>query len=352
MNTNRSRLFFLDFLKAISITAVVLFHGIFIPESNYESSKYWVDIAFSPFRFCVPVLFTISFFLLRQGLEKHRDKPIKNIIKKRITRLGLPMLFWFSLAFLLRLAGGVPIFIPLMQGKVFPGAYYLITMLILLPAFCLLSKHLGEIKNFFLLLTIQVSFFGIVYLKLNQSPNNGLIPILQSIARPAPMYWFIYMAIGSLLYENYAFLGRLSEKIPTRVKVVSLIGTALAILGEYSYLRNLVGDHPKPFEYSMFSCILSVFVLFICFANIKPTDLPKWGTAVVQLLSKYSLGIFCVNGILSLVLLQLGILIFKDSQFSLLHTLLFRLMGSITLIIVSLMISRWFGKFGLKAFVS
>ena len=91
--SSQNRIFPLDFLKALSIIAVVSFHGIFIPESTYENSKYWVDVIFSPLRFCVPVLFTISFFLLRRSLDSGSVDSTLQLAKRRLARLLIPTLF-------------------------------------------------------------------------------------------------------------------------------------------------------------------------------------------------------------------------------------------------------------------
>jgi peptidoglycan/LPS O-acetylase OafA/YrhL len=100
-SSQKDRIFFLDVLKAISIIAVVLFHA----SSNLsESTKYQLDILLSPFRFCVPVLLTISLVLLNRSLEINYEDSNWLIFRKRFVRLLLPLSFWFSVASILTLS--------------------------------------------------------------------------------------------------------------------------------------------------------------------------------------------------------------------------------------------------------
>lgn len=68
----------------------------------------------------------------------------------------------------------------------------------------------------------------------------------------------------------------------------------------YSIHENCFFDN---FEYLKISCIISVFVAFFCCASISEDTIPPLARTVVHVLSKYSLGIFCINGILSKFLL-------------------------------------------------
>jgi surface polysaccharide O-acyltransferase-like enzyme len=64
---SQSRLFFLDLLKALSMVAVVSYYSIFLPKSTYAENAFFIDMLFAPLRFCVPMLFTISFLLFERG---------------------------------------------------------------------------------------------------------------------------------------------------------------------------------------------------------------------------------------------------------------------------------------------
>ena len=345
------RIFLLDFLKALSIIAVVSFHGIFVPESAYAISKYWVDILFSPLRFCVPILFTISFFLLKKSIDENCEKNIFELAKIRLSRILMPTFFWFLIAGFIRQMGRAPVWLPLVQGKIFPGAYYLLAMIVLMPLFFWVSPWLAKLRNLTIFLIAQCCVFGLIYLCIIHLPNSHLIQGLRLMARSFPIYWFVYMAIGAYFYENYPLLLKCSMGISIKVKSLSIIVTALLISFEYGYLRHIVGEQPRPFEYAMFSCIVSVFTLFLCFANIEANNFPKWALSMIQNFSRYSLGIFCINGITSLVLLKIGISVFRDSQFSLLEITIFRIFGSVFLIYLSLWLSQLLERVGLRSCV-
>ncbi|MBE7385109.1 MAG: acyltransferase family protein [Leptolyngbya sp. SIO1E4] len=347
----KDRIFSLDLLKAFSILAVVFFHGIFIPETAYEKSKYWVDVAFAPLRFCVPVLFTISFFLLRMSFDKTKESNIFSVAGSRIFRLLVPTLFWFSIAGLFRRLGDAPILAPMAQGKVFPGAYYLLVMIILIPIFSWLISYRLTNKRLLFIITAQFAVFGFIYISILYKPDFFLIHGLKIMSRPLPIYWFAYMAMGIFFYEQSSWLIKFSHKIPVWIKGASIVATATLMLLEYGYLRSIIGDHPNPFEYAMFSCILSVFVLFLCFFSINPDDLPPHIVSLVKTLSTYSLGIFCINGILSLIFLKLGILLLQGNQVSLLAAIILRIVGGIVLVTVALWLSKVLERVGLKACV-
>ncbi|BAY93094.1 MULTISPECIES: acyltransferase family protein [unclassified Tolypothrix] len=92
-----NRLFSLDLLKAMSIIAVVSFHSILVPRTTYADNGLAIDILFSPLRFCVPVFLTISFLLMEKRLVKQTSSTW-DAIYKRLNRLLIPTLFWFTIA--------------------------------------------------------------------------------------------------------------------------------------------------------------------------------------------------------------------------------------------------------------
>ncbi|MEH2284803.1 MAG: hypothetical protein V7K90_26375 [Nostoc sp.] len=71
----------------------------------------------------------------------------------------------------------------------------------------------------------------------------------------------------------------------------------------------------------------------------------------VKLLSKYSLGIFCINGILSLICLQLGTQLFIGLNFTFQEILAIKLISWNLLLIVSLGLSMLCDRIGLGACV-
>ena len=220
-----------------------------------------------------------------------------------------------------------------------------------MPIFLWVSSQLVRSRTFLIVLIAQCLVFWVVYLSIIHLPTSDFIQGLKLIARPLPAYWFVYMATGAFFYEHYSLLLRLSKNIPIWLKISTIVSTATLIFFEYGYLRQIMDEQPKPFEYSMFSCLLSVFALFLCCVSVEPKNFPRWFVSIIKVISRYSLGIFCINGILSLVFLQVGTLIFQEIQLSLVSTILLRILGGALLIILSLWLSQLLEKVGLKTCV-
>ena len=346
-----SRVFFLDLLKAMSIVAVVSFHSIFVPQSTYADNALFMDMLFAPLKFCVPVLLTISFVLFERGLTNHLTKPTWNLIKKRLIRLAIPTLFWFSLAAGLKLLKGnspADLIVDVLTGKIFTGAYYLIILFEFVPIFIWIRRWLNSLRNVLGVIFLQGFVFLIIYASLSDVLLSQIIPTLRNIDRPLFVYWFVYIALGVFFYNNLPWLVRTSARIPVQLKLLSLFFTSLILLAEYSWLYRVSGGSIPPFDYTMFSCILSVPVAFLCFASIEDDQLSLPLVKVIKVLSKYSLGIFCINGILREGFLSFGSYLFNEATFSLPEILVIKLIGWGILLTISLGLSVLLERLGLR----
>lgn len=97
--------------------------------------------------------------------------------------------------------------------------------------------------------------------------------------------------------------------------------------------------------------MLSVAVAFLCFASVEEKQLFLPLRRGVKLLSKYSLGVFCINGIVSQIFLSFGSHWFSESTFGFLEILAMKLIGWGILLTVSLSLSVLLDKAGLKNIV-
>lgn len=354
IDSKAGRLFPIDFLKAASITAVVSFHSIFVPQSTYQSAAYLMEALFTPLRFCVPVFLTISFFLLKRGLEKSANEPVYPLLKKRLIRLFIPIMFWFTLGAIVQILNqttAAKLIIAIFQGNVFNGAYYLLIMLQLLPIFVWKHQWFSNRKNVLIALIFQALFFLLTYTVLLGIFGISVKLILYRISRPLFAYYLVYLALGAYLYTNWSRVIKFSTSIPRKLKIFLLSLTSLIMIAEYSCLRWATGERLSPFEYVMFSCIFSVIVGFLCFANIQEDRLSIPVQQAVQLLSKYSLGIFCLNGLLSYVGSQMGAYMFEAAIFTFPEILAIKLVGWSLLLAVSLGMSILLDRVGLGACV-
>lgn len=356
INQTAGRLLPVDILKAISITAVVSFHSLFVPRSTYAPASHLIEVLFVPLRFCVPVLLTISFLLLARGLEKSSsDGSIYPLLKKRLIRLIIPIVFWFSIAAvamrILDRTSSAQLITLMLQGYIFRGAYYLLILLQFVPVFIWLNRWVMRRKYVLIAVFLQCLVSLLIYISLSGAFGSQVPLILRTIGRPFFVYWFAYLALGVYFHNNWSMLVKISTRIPMLLKIFLLSLTCLIMAAEYRWLLSLTGNRIIPFEYVMFSCILSVLTMFLCFASIQESQLSIPVIKSVQLLSRYSLGIYCINGILSYVLTEIGSHLLKEAVFSFPEILAMKFIGWGLLLTVSLGLSILFDWVGLGASV-
>jgi hypothetical protein len=351
------RIFFLDLLKAISIATVVLFHA----SSNLSvATKYQLDILQSPLRFCVPVLLTISFFLLSFNIENNLQNNLFLYFKRRLFRLLIPILFWFCLANLINLFLNTidkqeidlkSILLLNIQGQIFWGAYFLLILLQFSPIVFVNKRYLHLFKNILVAFFLQSAIFVLCFLIFFRQLGREVIVILCSLSRPVFFYWFIYLFLGDFFQKNWTFLLETSQRFSNKIKIFLIILTSFLMISENTYFHHSIRENCffDNFEYLKFSCIASVFVAFCCCASISEDTIPLLARRVVHLLSKYSLGIFCINGILSKFLLPKVIPHLTSTPIVDLDTaLVVKIVVWPLLLIISLSLSLVLEKIGLR----
>jgi hypothetical protein len=354
MYQSQGRLFILDLLKAMSMVAVVSYHSILVPKSTYADSALLLDTLFAPLRFCVPVLLTISFMLFERGLNNHSNKPTWSLIKKRLIRLAIPTLFWFSLAAGLKLIKGnspLDLIGEILTGEIFTGSYYLLVMFQFIPIFIWVRGWLNHPNNILTTLLSQGFVFMGIYAVLCGVFGADIVSILRTINRPLLIYWFVYPALGVYFYKTLSFYIQKSASLSTYVKVLIVFFISSGLIAEYSFLDWLSKGSIPPFDYVMFSCVFSVPAAFLCFGSIQAKELSSFLSKAVILLSKYSLGIFCINGILSQIFLSIGSRWFSAATFSFPEILAIKVIGWVLLLAVSLGLSIGIDRIGGKTVV-
>ncbi|AFY57175.1 hypothetical protein Riv7116_4762 [Rivularia sp. PCC 7116] len=349
------RIFFLELLKAISIIAVVSFHAIFIPRSTFLNSSETLETLFAPLRFCVPVLLTVSLVLFERQISDSPADSEKPLFKKRLHRLGIPILFWFSIATALKLINGnsiLEVIAAIFQGEIFTGAYYFIVLIQVLWNFVLMREWLyKQQQNIFNLIIIQAILLLFVYATIGGFFVNPVLQLLLFLERPFIIYWLGYIALGVYIYQNFDWIERTSYSLTKTHKILILCFTAATMMAEYQVLSSMVTGTLRPFDYAAFSCILSVPMMFICFASVNENSLPIPVVKIVKILSKYSLGIFCINGILAQIFLSIGTQLFSETSFNLIQMILIKIISWIVLFVMSLLLSIFLERLGLKKIV-
>jgi hypothetical protein len=350
----KKRIFPLDLLKAVSIIAVVSYHSIFVSRASFQASISLLEILFSSFRFCVPVLFTISFVLLSRELEKNHELSPLRSLAIRLQRLAMPTAFWFSLTFCLRLLnkGSILALAPkLLNGTIFQGSYFLIALLEMTPIFIFAGEKVFNFKILAGVLIGQIALFVFIQYSLYFDSNVEIIRFLRLIDRPFFVYWFSYMFLGAFIWKNWSRIVSFSGNVSIKNKFALCIFGCTAIIFEQYYLLKVSSGNVPPFDYVMISCLLSIFILFTCCASIQEDQVPDSLRTLILVFSKYSLGIFCINGILSEVFLSVGTYLFKDYIFGFPEILMLKLIGWPILLFSCLGISILLDRVGLHTVV-
>ncbi|MEM7579616.1 MAG: acyltransferase, partial [Cyanobacteria bacterium P01_A01_bin.80] len=353
-NSKQTRLFIFDLLKALSIVAVVSYHSIFVPQSTYTPHIQTLEILFSPLRFCVPIFLTISFFLLERHLDIYKDQSLKLLLKKRMNRLLIPTCFWFAIAFILKLCNGKSIgsLIPtISQGTIFTGSYYLLIILQLIPLFICCRKWFKKDKNLYTTILLQGLIFLSLYILSFAPVGQKYIEFLKIIDRPLIIYWFVYIALGILIYRNFAWIKQKSINLKIYQKLFLILINVTTFMVEYQLILKTHSNSIQPFDYASFSCILSIPTTFLCCSSLTSDFFWKPLNKLIKLLSVYSLGIFCINGIISQIFLSLGDKLISQHSFSLIEILTIKILGWIILLSVSLGLSIILKNLGLKRVV-
>ncbi|MEM6613563.1 MAG: acyltransferase family protein [Cyanobacteria bacterium P01_C01_bin.72] len=349
LNPNR-HLFFIDLFKAVSIIAVVSFHGIFVPGETYAALISPLEIAFSPLRFCVPLFFTISFFLYERSESKQPSKSLGLLLHKRLPRLLYPLAVWFSVGILLNLAKGnslTDIFQAAATGEIFTGSYYLLALLQLLPLFFYLRQltdKISLISGFIWQIVMGI----IIYAALQQTALPSLISYLQMLDRPLFIYWLAYITLGIYFARNLTQIQTVAAQMPLPVKICLILALGGLFIHDYQLLSWLTEQAIAPFDYLTPSSLLSVPIIFCCFSHLRAEQFPPWLVQVIKTISQYGLGIFCLNGTLRLVFLSLGSSIWGEQVFSWTQILAIKLIGWLILLLVSLGLSVLLARIGLK----
>ncbi|KST63673.1 hypothetical protein BC008_15130 [Mastigocoleus testarum BC008] len=337
----------------MSIVAVVSFHSMILPKESLSSSQLAEGILFSPLKFCVPVFLTISFLLFERGADKYNDSKLA-AIKKRLYRLFIPTIFWFTIATLLKLLNRKPIpeiIGDLARGEVFTGAYYLLVIIQLIPIFILIRGWLNKKLNIWFLGIIQALVFLSIYIIPSNSYQEQILTILRSINRPLLIYWFIYIGLGIFFFKNWLLVVKFSSRINIKIKALLLIIYCVVQMIEYRWLFIRFEGNILPFDYVMFSCIISVFIMFFCFASLQETQVSSSIRDLVKILSKYSLGIFCINGIVSQIFISISTRFLSQATFSFPEIIGLKLFVWMILLFISLGLSIFLERIGLKAVV-
>ncbi|WP_072620620.1 acyltransferase family protein [Spirulina major] len=352
------RHFSIDLLRAISISAVVYYHALFAPINAYGAVAISELILIAPLRFCVPMFLTLSFILFEHRLHSvpHRS-PLEHL-KFRIWRLLKPVGFWFAIAILLEAIATDntrrDIAQETLTGTIFIGSDYLLILLqltLLYPLLRSLFRHPLTLPSLALLQgLVFIGVHGLLWTQTHPASAQALT-ILTTLQRPLILYWLLYLGLGHFCYTHWDQLLTWSRRLTPQIKIAGLLGYAIAASLEFYLLTQPGFANLYPFEYALITASLSPLLLLLCCLNLTPHSLPPWAVTLIRQLSRYSLGIYCINGIGNKFFSVLARPLFAELSLNLWQVSLIRFGGWLILLSLSYWLAIGLAHWGCKPVV-
>jgi len=294
-----------DALRGISIVAVVILHGTYLPASDAISLNNMIYLfCHELLLFCVPAFLFVSGYWMAKKNEFAKDHYWRSLIK-RLRRILIPYLFWSLVTFLLLLLhGGASVTMKEIVFKLLTGSalfpYYFIILLaqlyILTPVIIYLNRStVGTsaivIMNIISLLLIYVSRLGF---GLSMSVYDGFF-----------YFWIIFYQLGLNIGMNSEFLNSVNIRL---LHIATSCAVVLCFLEGFILATTF---HQWIFAASVFK--LSSFMFSICMILILYHYKDNFGRiGVLVELGQCSFGIYLIH---MLVMPRLDRIVEKMSLF-------------------------------------
>jgi len=281
-----------DILKTISIIAVVFIHGShlfpFTP-SNLDFDRAHLDFLKNAFRFCVPVfIFIWAYFMEKTTIKKGAGNSLA-----RFYKLLIPFIFWSSVYFLLianfkQLSVGA-IISKHWTGYGWSGQYYFIILFQLLLLFSTIRWIALRFERFVpIIYILSILFYGFITYS-----HWFQIGIIGKLSYRPFFYWMPYVILGVL----YAHKNIFRFSFPA----VAVIISPLLILIEIYWL------HPPLENIYMLPSVFITSLVLLSSMQSKLTygNIPPYLGKSIQALANYTLGIFCINPLIIIIVSSL-----------------------------------------------
>ncbi|SEA99014.1 acyltransferase family protein [Pedobacter hartonius] len=281
-----------DILKTISILAVVFIHGSHLfpfSPSNLDFDPENLDFFKNAFRFCVPVfLFIWAYFMEKTTIKKGAGNSLA-----RFYKLLIPFMFWSSVYFLLianfKQLSLAAIISKHLTGYGWSGQYYFIILFQLLLLFSIIRRIALRFERFVpIIYILSILFYGFITYS-----HWFQIGIIGKLSYRPFFYWMPYVILGIL----YAHRNIFRFSLPVAVVVIS----PLLILIEIYYL------HPPLENIYMLPGVFITSLVLLSSMQSKLTyeNIPPHVGKSIQALANYTLGIFCLNPLIIIILSSL-----------------------------------------------
>ncbi len=289
---NNTTLLNVDFIRVVSIFAVVLLHvsAACVVEINDTTSNEWIigNLFDSFVRWCVPVFIMLSGYLLLRKETLKEDTTL--FYKKRVFRLGIPILVW-SCIFLLwgliktNLKGEIePSFFnniinPLINGIPHYHLWFLF-MIICLYAITPLIRKVMSILTEKELWIYSFIFLGLSSLELFFQ-NVSIKPFFLNFMQYIP-YFILGYLIGKIQFSKKYFFYSI---------IIFVISSLCTFIGTFYIVNYINYKQYILYNYLSITTIFASTSIFYILLNIKINE----SIRRISLLAPLTLGIYIVH---------------------------------------------------------
>lgn len=294
----QSRIFYIDILRIISVFAVIVLHisAPFTANLNHNGLRWWWvgNIFNSATRWCVPVLILISGRLMLNSKEEE----IVPFLKKRISKIIIPLVFWSFIYFLLVNKSNfqwnssfiISFFKNLYVGDVHIHLWYLYMIVGLYLITPVIKPYVNSAKM------SNLIYFVIVWFV-----SNGIIGFSEKFTgyklafNLSFFHWSIGYFILGFILDKYKF----SKSQKRIVYVLGFIGLIVTIFGTYILTKHNEGvlvEHL--YSYYAPNVIFTSIAIFLIVKNIDWDSVignNVFARKLIQSLSNTSFGIYLIH---------------------------------------------------------
>lgn len=260
----------------------------------------------------VPIFLMLSFFLMSKYYLKD-NLPLDDL-KKRLKRLVIPLVIWSIIGFLPNLSFlSVPnMLLQLGTGELVNVPLYYLNLLIL---FTIIGWVLTYIR-----LSYRIFIYGVlilIALTLQYTLGNYYL------FEPTSLVWRnSYGRFFELL--PYSMFGILFGVISSSLKKPWILYTSLFSLYLICFIATLGFPQPLGFRYAGHTLLFGSLTVFSLLLLLIPLTLPPKVQIVIQILGKYSFGVYLIHyPLLELLTLSNSSLTHFITNFSLLFLLIY-----------------------------
>ncbi len=282
-----------DLIRALAIVSVVITHAGFSAFGDRRILFVAIDTLQL---FCVPAFLLLSGFFLTNKLENQNNPG--QVVKKRLSRIIPPYLFWSVTLYILNNLGSLQKFDLLsllrdiLTGSVMPPYYFILVIIQCYGWWWLLVKIkiLEPRKILALGLIIQTIFTIVFYLK-----------VFKYISIPIPLVerwifsWILPFSIGLFLGATYDKIQPLLERRKNQILGATIL-IYLASVWEYYLITefNSEGWFLRSF-FKISSQGYAIFFVLSILAFSKSIALPSKVSGLVKILAAYSFPMYLLD---------------------------------------------------------